>query len=335
MTRLLDPLRDEDPLPPSRVDIDQAVRIGRRRVRVRWSGAAVIVVVVAVLVPVLGLPGNGGSSVGPATQPELAIDYPEFDPMRRVVEVGDVRGVEPFSYTTARQWQRVNLQIGKSGFATLTVYAPGREATDAEGIMQPETGTPGQPVGGRASYWLSRGSNEVLAWQWAAGAWAFINLQSADDGSEPDRDTMRAIAQAVQVHDKAGEQVAMPFTVPLPAPYQLIGTTTQLRSAGDPFVRTGLLFATEDPADPDRQYSGVSVHVENGSKMAMHAGANQNVDGHPAMVADQEVIIFDAADDFAVDVEGTGEADLLPIARGVQLVPAPSDRSTWVTQPVS
>jgi hypothetical protein len=335
MTRLLDPLRDEDPLPPSRVDIERAVQTGRRRVRVRWTGAAIGVVVLALLVPVLGLPGGGGSPDGPANQPELDIDYPEFDPMRRVVELGDVPEVAPFSYTTARRWQRINLKVGDKGFAMLTVYSPGRKATDGYGAIEPETGTPASPVGGRSAYWLDRGPDEMLAWQWAAGAWAFVHLQDVGDGSEPDRDSMRRIAEAVRVDDKAGEQVAVPFTVPRPAPYQLIGTTTQIREAGNPFVRTGLTFAGEDPTDPDRQYSSVSVAVENGSKMGSHAGANENVDGHPAMVNDdQEVIIFDVLDGFAVDVQGTGEVDLLPIARSVRLVPTPSDRSTWATQPL-
>jgi len=98
---------------------------------------------------------------------------------------------------------------------------------------------------------------------------------------------MRRIAEAVQVHGKAGEPVA----------------------------------------------------VEKGDKMGSHAGANDDVDGHPAMVGDGEVIVFDVADGFAVDATGSvmghGETDLLDVARTVRLVPAPGDQSTWVTDLVA
>ncbi|ONI89685.1 hypothetical protein ALI22I_14380 [Saccharothrix sp. ALI-22-I] len=343
MERLFDPLRDEDPLPPSEVDIDRAIVAGRRQVRARWVGTAAVVAAVAFLVPVLGLPGGGGSSVGPATQPGSAVGIEDFDPMRRVVTVADVPGATPESYTTARRWQRIMLKIGETGFGLATVYAPGRQATDGQGVIRPETGTPAEPIGGRPAYWVGRENGELLAWQWTDGAWALLTVEYAGAGgdagtdSEADRDTMRRIAQAVRVG--VGEPVTMPFTLPLPTPplptpHRLIGATTQIRPPDNPFVRTGLVFATEDPSDPDREVGAVSVAVENGSKMAQHLGANQTVDGHPAKVDGESVIIFGFTDEFAIDVRGPSDA-LLTIARTVRMVPTPSDKSTWTSQPLT
>lgn len=328
MERLFDALRDEDQLPPSEVDIDRAIRSGRRRVRVRWLGAAAFVVVVAFLVPVLGLPG---SSVGPAGPPPGPVE--DFDPMSRVVTVAGVLDVSPISYVTARQWQRINLDVGENQFAWVTVYAQGRQASDGRAALRPEAGTPAEPIGGRPAYWVERGPDELLAWQWADGAWAYVTHQDPTTGGT-DQDTMRRIALGVRVG--AGEPVSMPFTLPLPEHYTLIGATTQVRSSSDPFVRTGLVFGPEDPADPDLPYDSLSVAVENGDKVARHLGANETVDGRPALVQDKQVIIFDVADGFAVDVQGTTDTDTLrSVARTVRLVPTPNDRSTWTIQPLT
>ncbi|NUS62549.1 MAG: hypothetical protein HOQ46_02755 [Saccharothrix sp.] len=291
-------------------------------------------VVVAFLVPVLGLPGGARSPV----EPGLGGYVGDFDPMRRVVAVADVPGVTPESYTTARRWQQIGLKVGESGFGSVTVYARGRQATGSRGFMRPETGTPAEPIGGRPAFWVSRGADDLLAWEWTGGAWAFVTHQDPANGGEADRDTMRRIASAVRVggDDSVGEPVTLPFTLPLPEPYQMVGTTTRLRPPGDPFVRTGVLLATGDPTDPDIARSGLSVAVENGDKMARQNGANQTVDGRPAMVHEGEAIIFAVADGFAVDVQGTDDtAALLRVARTVRLVPAPSDKSTWTSRPLT
>ncbi|MEU4768851.1 hypothetical protein AB0H12_36960 [Actinosynnema sp. NPDC023794] len=214
MDRLLDPLRDEDPLPPSEVDIDRAIRVGRGRVRTWWVGTGVLVAAVAFLVPVLGPPGGSGSSVDPATSSQRAAEPRDFDPLRRVVAVADVPGIVIDSYTTARRWQRISVRdAGWTGLGSVTVHAPGRQAADAEGgVLRPETGTPTEPVDGRPAYWVDRPSGDLLAWQWTDGAWAFVRYQDVRTEDEADRDTARRIALAVRVG--AGEPVTMPFTVP-------------------------------------------------------------------------------------------------------------------------
>lgn len=336
MDRLLDPLRDEDPLPPSEVDVDRAIRVGRRRVRTRWVGTGVLVAAVAFLVPVLGLPGGSGSSVDPATSSQRAAEPRDFDPMRRVVAVADVPGIVTDSYTTARRWQRISVRnAGWTGLGSVTVHAPGRQAADPEGgVLRPETGTPAEPVDGRPAYWVDRPSGDLLAWQWTDDAWAFVNYQDVRTEGEVDRETARRIALAVRVGD--GEPVTVPFTVPRPAPYQLVGTTADLRPPGDPFVRTGLLFATEDPADAGRCVDCVAVAVENGDRVALQNGVNQTVDGHPAVVDGRKVTIYGFTAGFAVDVWGgtADDAASLAVARSVRLVPTPDDRSTWTARPL-
>jgi hypothetical protein len=297
----------------------------------------VVLVVLAIVVPVLSHTAVGGAPVGPAIQPESEAG---FDPLRRIITVGEVPGAAPQSYTTAKHWQQLTLTVGTSGFAQVIVYAPGWQATYAPGgVVRPDAGTPAEPVAGRTAYWLDRTLDgqpgPMLVWGWADDAWAFVQLQGPG-ADQPDQDTLHRIAAAVRVGD--GEQVTMPFTVPVPAGHHLVGTATQIRPPSDPFVRTGLLFDTEDPGDPNRHASnerGFSVAVENGWKVGQQFGANQELDGHPARVVDGEVHIFGLADGFAVDVQGAGGQDTLrDIARTVQLVPAPNDRSTWASQPL-
>lgn len=315
---LFEPLREVPPLPRSEVDIGRAVVVGRRWVRARWIGVAAFVAAVAFLVPVLGPPA------GVRLEPGSTRPAEEFDPLARVVTVAGERDLRPAGYTTARRWQQLTLTSGGDEFAFVTVYAPGQPFPNA-----PATGEPAETVGGRPAYWVDRGAGEVLAWQWAYGAWAHVAHQPGD------RDAMRRIALAVRVG--AGERVALPFTLPRPAPYRLAGTAVSLRPAGDPFVRTGLLLAEQDPADPDLQYPHLWVSVENGEKMAARYGANRTVAGRPAMVQDGEVIVFGGQSEagFAVDVEGTADIDtLVRVAESVRLVPDPDDRSLWTNSPL-
>ncbi|MBP2329698.1 hypothetical protein JOF56_010083 [Kibdelosporangium banguiense] len=338
MERLIESLRDDDPLPPSTVDIWQAVRAGRRRIRARWAGVGtVVLVVLAVVIPVLSQTATGGMPLEPANRPASA---PGFDPLRKVISVGEVPGTTPYSYGTAKYWQQYTLTIGTSGAAQAIVYAPGWPATYLSGsVVQPETGTQAEPVAGRQAYWLNRtldsDTGAMLAWEWTDGAWAFVQPQGPEE-TQPDKEMMHRIASAVRVD--GGTQLAMPFTVPVPAGHHLVGTTTMTRPHNDPYVRTGLLFDTEDLGDPGRfatTQRGFNVAVENGWKMGQKAGTNEQVDGHEARVVDGQVQIFDVADGFAIDVQGAADKETLrAVARSVQLSKTPSDWSTWVTQPL-
>src|SRR5262245_42595229 len=104
MERLIESLRDDDPLPPSTVDIWQAVRVGRTRIRARWAGVStVVLVVLAIVVPVLSHTAIGGMPLEPANRPESA---PGFDPLRQIISVGEVPGTTPYSSSTAKHWQQ-------------------------------------------------------------------------------------------------------------------------------------------------------------------------------------------------------------------------------------
>jgi hypothetical protein len=275
--------------------------------------------------------------VEPAVQPESSAG---FDPLRRIITVGDIPQTTPRSYTTGKRWQQLSLSVNTSGMADVIVYSPGWHATYATGgYVRPDAGTPSDPVAGRKAFWHSRALNglrePMLVWEWSDDAWAFVQFQGPKE-TWPDKDTLHKIAAAVRVTD--GEQVTMPFTMPVPAGHHLIGASGQIPAPGDAFVRTGLLFDTEDPGDPGRYASdqrGFSVAVENGWKMGQKFGANRKLGGHDARVVDGQVHIFGLTGGFAIEVSGAGSQDTLSaVAQTVQLLPAPDDRSTWTPQPL-
>ncbi|OLF07297.1 hypothetical protein [Actinophytocola xanthii] len=334
MERLFELLREDEPLPPSQVDIYRAVRAGRRRIRIRWAATGAFVLAVALLVPALALPAGPGPFFEPGTR--LAIAPEDFDPMRRTVTLTEVPGARADAYTTAARWQQVGVRVGTSGYATVTVYAPGRTATGIvngeAGLLNPEAGEPADPVGGHRAHWLTLDNGLTLAWQWGDRGWAYLSIQ---DGEGADRETAHRIAAAVVVHEPRA--VAMPFTLPKPDGLHLVGTSThvELPGAGAAFLRAGVLLAAEDPSDPSREVGMITVSAERSDKTAGHLGADTTLGGRPAMVTPGEVIIFGLPDGFAVEVSSfrdNGQLD--EIAQSVRLVAHAGTTSTWVTDPV-
>lgn len=204
----------EDPLPPSGVDVARAVRVGRRRQRLRTAGAAGGL---AVLLAVSGFavpawlqgggtgPGQTAATPGPTEAPPppdctspspratpSASPAPgavpaEFPLLRHWVDVSGVAGLRLDSHTTARHWQRVVL-TDESGQQVVDVQVFARDGrpmfSDGPGNSPTapdlDQATPAEPVGGRAAVWLpgrqALYQHDVarLGWQWSDGGWAFV-----------------------------------------------------------------------------------------------------------------------------------------------------------------
>jgi hypothetical protein len=333
MERLFELLREDTPLPPSEVDVERAMRAGRRRVRGRWISAAAVVAVVLSVVSVIAAIGR------PAV--ETAKPPGDFDPMRQVIVVDDP-STRIFHYTTARRWQDVTL--GGSNGGWLTVYAPGRMPTDGHGPMRPETGSPAGEVNGKPAYWITKqrrietaygpyAAGEVLAWQWADGAWALLQLLDRDATRAPDRKAMLRVAPAVRV--TAGATVRMPFTLPRPAGNKLVGTDISFVPGDTVGGNPGLRLAAADPADPDLGDRPLSVALSD--SLATGVGiSNRTVNGHPTLATADSALIFDVVGRFDVFVSGTADGEArVAIAATVRPVPNPDDLSTWIAEPLS
>jgi hypothetical protein len=333
---LLAPLR-EDHLPKSTVDIGRAIRVARRRRRGRWLAAAAAVIVVAALAAAPVLAGRGRAGLPATPDPGRSTEAPsgEFSPLRRAVNMDAVPGLTVEQYETARYWQRVMLRTTRGDLLDVTVYAPGRSATYGPGgVVRPASGAPARPVHGRPAYWLGTTllgePGPLLAWQWADDAWAF-----ADAPNGQPRDLLATVANAVRPAD---EPVMFPFTMPLPAGYQPVGT-----SAIPDFPGTTVRLGTVDQADPHRMTVAeanaqtVSVSATAGRSRNDKGGVNRTVYSHPAVVADSTIVLFGYPDDFSVEVAG-GRPDterLIALAGTVRVLPHPVDESTWVDTPWS
>jgi hypothetical protein len=332
MERLFEVLRDDVPLPPSEVDIERAMRAGRRRIRGRMLGVGALVVAVLSVVSVVGLARTPAVETA---QPSVG----EFDPLRRVIAL-DNSVASMTRYETGRRWQQAYVAT-EEGVGDLTVFAQGRPLLDDAGHpIAPETGTPADPVQGRPAYWIQRDDDFALAWQWTDGGWAFLSI--ADQGTYiPTRAAMARVASAVRV--TSGSPVTTPFTMPRPGHHKFVGTYTSFML--DPRMGTYLVFAADDPAHPDeltfpnlypsrpaetRIIVGVDEGMDDGD-----GHSNRTVGGHLASVSGNEVSIYDVIGRFDILARGSADGEtLLAIGRTVRLVPNPADESTWTDRPL-
>ncbi|MFL6119817.1 hypothetical protein [Actinophytocola sp.] len=332
MERLFEILRDDVPLPPSEVNIERAMRAGRRRVRGRMLSVGALVVAVLSVVSVVGLARTPGVETA---QPPGA----EFDPLRRVITL-DSSVASMTRYETARHWQQAYLAT-EEGVGDLTVFAPGRPLVDDAGHpIDPKTGTPADPVQGRPAYWIKLDDDFALAWQWTDGGWAFLSI-AAEGTYIPARDAMARVASAVRV--TAGSPVTTPFTMPRPEHRKFVGTDTSFML--DPRRGTYLVFAADDPTHPDEMtYPNLvpsrptETRIIVGVDESMDTGAghsNRTVDGHLARVSGNEISIYDVIGRFDIRARGSADGEtLFAIGRTVRLVPNPADESTWTDRPL-
>ena len=233
MTEILGQFR-EDELPPSVVDLERAVRVGRRRRRTQ-TGVVAASVVAALTLGAATAPRWLGSLPGPGTVspaatltceggaplPSQAPADPAapayLDVLRRWVDVSGVNGFRLSRYTTARHYHLAELTT-PTGDQTVevTLYASDgephyRTTSGPPERLDPTTGMPTDPIGGQPAYWLPdqqfTGMHTAagVAWQWAPGAWVFVtaaNTERVEGAATPssgplsdvDRTALRGLA---------------------------------------------------------------------------------------------------------------------------------------------
>lgn len=282
---------------------------------------------------------------------EAAPGSGSFDPLRRVIQVGQVDGLNMAEYVTARYWQTLSLEDTQHTLAVEVRAYPPRHAGmffAPQGRVEPTSGQSTESVGKAAARWLPDGQRHFqyeavrLAWQSADGGWVFVTAASTDEeGRRPKvpADQLRQLARRVATVTTVkadGPAVTMPFTVPTPAGLRL--ATTQLlrgtQANGRPILRATLNFAARDdqqnPGIGQREnLSGRSVTAALASPDEKPGSAKQQVDGHPASVRDEGATIYDVADGFAVEVAGP-----LELARSVRFVPSPRNETNWTPNPL-
>lgn len=232
MSEILNQFRDEE-LPASTVDIQRAVREGRRqrtRSRLAVGGAVVAVVAAAASAPLWLSPQPSPPPVGfptptcEGTPPPRAASptWAYFDPLIAEIDASGVTGYRVAATVTSTYWQQAEL-VGVTDVYVI-LFATGGEPhslVDETIPVDPAAGEPAEPVRGAPAYWLTPSDPTALAWQWTPGAWAVVHVvpPGPDQTRTPmDQDDLRAIATQVaqQLQLGVGTPVTAPFSLPVP-----------------------------------------------------------------------------------------------------------------------
>jgi hypothetical protein len=241
VTEILSQFRDEA-LPPSTIDIDRAVAVGRRR-RTRTRLAAVGVVVALALggaaTPFLISAEPGPEPTPPTcgspepTRPSVPT-WQRFDPLTYEIDASGVTGYRVTTFATSTSAQLVNMQ--PDGFAgnqdvgvLVLLYSCAGQPHHYEGErsvpFDPGAGEAADPIGGRPTYWVASNTvlpgglpSEGLVWQWTDGAWVIVLAEQDADVTPAVPAALRDIAAHVapQLRLGVGTAVKAPFAMPVP-----------------------------------------------------------------------------------------------------------------------
>ncbi|MEU8240531.1 hypothetical protein AB0C07_19995 [Actinoplanes missouriensis] len=172
--RLSDLLEDaRADAPPMRLDVDDMVRAGKRRVRRRntgWALAAVVAVAAAIGVPqFVARPAAqpaGPVSVTPTPTVTGAVAPKRFSftPAFHGYAAGGFTVDEPSAMSLG--WTTARIREGGREVGLLSVYPPGVERIPEEGATRTES----EPIDGRDAHFLRlRTGGEYLVWELADG----------------------------------------------------------------------------------------------------------------------------------------------------------------------
>jgi len=221
--------------PPPRYDVEDAVAAGRRLQRRRRAGVAVAAVVaVAAAIGVPQIVTHGGRGHRPVPVAPTVTPY-QFGYTSRGYTAGGYRVTAP---RTADLWgYRTGvypLNGGGDAVASLEVYRPG---------VDPRTAFPGAlvtfaaPVKGRPAYFIKKDGQDILVWEYAAGARAQLWSISPKAMS---RERMRTVAEGFA--PGAFRPATIPFRVGyVPDGYRLSAVTGQPSADGTGFASLGFL----------------------------------------------------------------------------------------------
>ncbi len=279
MTDILGQFREDD-MPPSRVDIEQAVRSGRRGRRLR-AGFAVGGVVIALAAAAGGTaplwlsalrgtqtpPGDGTCATAPPLPTPTPTDWEYFDLLRFEVDADDVAGYHVEQYLTTRYYQSVELTTAAHDRTVrVLLHAAGAEPhyrTVGRAVpYDPATGTPTQPVGDEPAFLLPGSvEGEGIAWQWAPGAWVFVTamLSEADPAGDPQGplSIVREVAQGLQLG--VGLPISAPLAMPAPGCTRLtyIDMIYSVEAGppmtGEPGAPTAITFGFDTDVDAEQR----------------------------------------------------------------------------------
>jgi hypothetical protein len=195
--------------PPSRVDVELARGLGRRKLRWRRASLAVgsAAAVVAVAVAAVAVPGSGGTAPGHGKAPQAhgAIAAPSrFNPVRPYATFGWLPAGESLAYGTTTT-SDVDLTAGTGPAWELKVYAAGfcdltsRQVLRRLGLhQQPRldcsksvngaayqvTSVAAAQVDGHTAFWTGNPGNQTyLIWQYANHGWAVLTSPTRDPSS--------------------------------------------------------------------------------------------------------------------------------------------------------
>ncbi|WP_158884360.1 hypothetical protein [Amycolatopsis anabasis] len=270
--RLLGPLREAGPETGPGVDIERAIRTGRRRKGARLAVRAAVAAAVTALA-VAGLPNLVAGWSGGAGDLRVASAPTEFDVRRQEFGIGSAGGFTPYAFETGKYRQRAYLKPDRS----TDPAAPAATATLYAGRQFDPAGDPAPPVHDRRAVWLDTPGRAEIAWEWTDGAWAVASVPA----DLPDaRDRAHRVAQSVE--PDASTPVQIPFRVETPGVWT--GVVSAIGKADrKPSVR--VVFETPDaPGEP------VSAGIRPKDPGAV---ADDQVGGRPAVVTETSVTILD------------------------------------------
>jgi len=309
-------LRDADPAASSTVDIDRAIRTGRRAATTRKTigiaVAACLTLAIAIGIPAALRGSHHNTPARPTPQ--------TFNVLQRVFTVGTAGGYTPAIYQTGRAFQRAYLKATGSGLpsrAEVTIYARGQLPTAS---WTPGAKT-GPKVNGKPTYWQPSTGAHELAWQWQPGSWAFARIDGTGTGLDA---RVQHIAESV----RSGQPIAVrfPFTATKPAiDAQLVGTLSSQDGK-----QVSMLLASKDPANP------VVVGVTKTVTLDPYTGlartgtpyGQQTVPLSDGWTADAE-----APTAGALTALGGDKQTLTGLAQSIRLVDNPGKQSSWVSNP--
>jgi hypothetical protein len=351
---------DVDDLPPSRVDPRRALeraRAIRRRRRLAGAGTAAAVAAVAVVAGALWggavLPGRHAVAAGsPPASPDPAASTPaavapaHFDPLVGRVALGWLPGHltgRMTEFTRAEQdvfYGEVGAGRGSAGLTVMFLAAGQRfnDSVGSAGLSPGATPVATAPVHGAKAYCLVGGDEagsppatcSALRWQYAPGAWAVVSYHSADKAVTDQ--------QTAAIVRRVAENASLTAHDPVRMPFRLTGAASRLTPVRS-LVDDGSPGSTELElsSQPDRWSmwnSDTAGAVDIGLELQARPTdqlennpINNTVDGHPACVRSGSLVLYDlsgASAWFQSD-------DPTATYHQTQLVPHPTDRTTWVS----
>lgn len=305
MTDILGQFRDEE-LPPSRVDVQRAVRMGRRRRRMRTAvaaGGAALAVAAAGLTAPTWLTGQpepvppGDTCGSPQPARSTMPTWRRFDPLVAEIDASGVTGHQALSLTTTVYWQLLQL-MGADRLATVALFACDGDPAVPDLLggqstpIDPTQGEPADPVAGAAAYWLPQNDPAdpvALAWQWTPGGWAIVvPADPVKESPALSRDELRAIARQIagELSLGVGRPVTSPIALPVPDGMHPVMTSVALHDPGiepngDPESAAPIGYAIGfDMIGTDRQFVPSMVAYRPSLMITVH-GFGSATDGRP------------------------------------------------------